>query len=119
MVRLVYAQFNSPYYRAFKRATHNSIFALLPGAPPRVFTLAKQAKANAARAKAEAARPGELVLCSAAFCPYSNFSPSSFCLSIAFGRSGGGGGTRRRQRALRGRKQLRLRPRPQPPGQDY
>jgi hypothetical protein len=60
-----------------------------------------------------------LVLCSAASSLSSNFSPPSFCLSSAFGRSGGGGGTRRHQRARHGRKQLRLRPRPQPPSQDH
>jgi hypothetical protein len=51
--------------------------------------------------------------------PSSDFSPFSFCLSSAFGRSGGGGGTRRHQRARHGRKQLRLRPRPQLPGLGY
>jgi hypothetical protein len=77
---------------------------------PRALTLAKHAKANAARAEAEAARPGEGQLYSAL--PLV-FSP------INHGRSGGGGGTRRRKRARHGRKQLRLRPRPQPPGQFY
>jgi hypothetical protein len=56
-----------------------------------------------------------LVIYSAAFGPASNLSPSSFCLSSAFGRSFGDGATRRRQRAWHERKQLRLRPRSQPP----
>jgi hypothetical protein len=61
-----------------------------------VLAVAQHAKANAARAEAEAFLPWcGLVLCIAAFSPFSNFPPSSFCLSSTFGRSGGGGGTRR------------------------
>jgi hypothetical protein len=47
------------------------------------------------------------------------FSPSSFCLSSTFWRSGGCEGTRHRQRAQHGLQQLRLRLRSQPPGQNY
>jgi hypothetical protein len=82
--------------------------------------MAQQAKANAARAEARVARPGEGEFHTEprlALPPI--ISPSSFCLSSAFGRSGGGGATKCRQRARHGRKQLRLRPRLQPPGQDH
>jgi len=58
-----------------------------------------KAKANAARAEAETARPGEGKFYAALRLALYTFPHSFFCLSSAFGRSGGGGGTRRPERA--------------------
>jgi hypothetical protein len=55
--------------------------------------LAQEAKTNAARAEAEAARPGEGWFYVALRLALRPFPHSFLCLSRAFGRNGGGGGT--------------------------
>jgi hypothetical protein len=57
--------------------------------------MAQQTKANAARAEAEAARPGKGKFYSAPRLALHPFPRSFLCNSRAFWRSGGGGGTRR------------------------
>ena len=84
-----------------------SPFFLAPGtAYLPILAVAQQAKANAARAKAEATRPGENLFYAAPRLALHLSPHSSFCLSSAFGWSGGRGGKRRPQRARHGR-QLR------------
>jgi hypothetical protein len=65
--------------------------------------VAQQAKASAARAEAEAARPGEGQFYAAPRLAYHPFPHSFLCLSYAFGPSGGSGGTRRPERARHGK----------------
>ena len=88
-----------------------SPFFLAPGtAYLPILTVAQQAKANAARAKAEATRPGEDLFYAAPRLVLHLSPRSSFCLCSAFGWSGGRGVKRRPQRARHGRLLRHFRP---------